>query len=125
MSFNKLFAIMGMTFVTAAPSLLPPETDGNFFYMDFTQSGTYGMHQTSVLLNAPGEKNTTMSYPLWLSTSQYQMGVFTSDCPDTSCNVPKKMTVNPSTLSLGVSPIDYPVFVFHNTDLVVPTFTGS
>jgi hypothetical protein len=53
-----------------APSILPPETDGKFFYMDFTQRGVYGMHMTSVLLNTPGE-NDAQSYPLWISTSEF------------------------------------------------------
>ena len=74
MSIYKM--LLGVTPVMAAPTVMPPN-DGKFFYMDFTETEESGMHQTSVLLNPTGEPNKTVSYPLWISTGEFQMGVFT------------------------------------------------
>jgi len=60
---------------------LPPET-GKFFYADFKHGTAKGKHLLGVYA---GSKKAYE--PLLLTTEEYKVGIFTSQCAKTSCNV--------------------------------------
>ena len=63
----------------AAPE--EPNQSGKHFYADF-RVGQHGIHYADLL---GGELREDLD--LWVSTSQYQLGIFTDECPHYNCNV--------------------------------------
>ena len=66
-----------------------PPKEGKFFYTDFDQKGTYGLH--GVATQVAG-----IDYNLFVSTNEYSLGLISKDCSDESCVVPKKYDLSKS-----------------------------
>ena len=63
--------------------VMPPKA-GKFFYTDFLVGDDIEVHYVELKLG----KNSLQKF--WVSTQQQQVGVFTTSCPDSSCNMPDK-----------------------------------
>ena len=68
--------MMGYTMLAQASKRAPPK-GGKFFYMDFAEESYNGQYLASMLLG-------TEAYPhkMYVSTSQYSVGLFSSECGD-------------------------------------------
>ena len=69
---------------------LPP-LDGHFFYADFTASGPYGMHQMQLGVGDYHDGKQQKVFNVLVTTSQFQVGLITSNCRQYICDVPDKI----------------------------------
>ena len=70
--------------------LLPPE-EGKFFYADFPSLDTFQHGQHVVNVKIPNKnKRTYDTYPMYITTGEASLFMFTTACADTSCDIPKK-----------------------------------
>jgi len=60
-----------------------PPTTGKFFYTDFLAEGVHGVHYIDLLI---GDKKREY-HKFSVSTSEREIGIYTTKCPLSQCNV--------------------------------------
>ena len=81
--------VIAQFLANSASATLDPPTTGKFFYTDFDQIGSYGLHAVSTKVN-------DVDYNLFISTNEYSLGLISKDCSKDSCVVPKKYDLEKS-----------------------------
>lgn len=69
-----------------------PPANGNFFYIDFPDlidsDHTHGQHEVRMMTQSKSDPDKYETYPLFLTTQESTIGLFSSDCSD--CKSKKK-----------------------------------
>ena len=68
-------------FASTNAASLPPKT-GKFFYADFDNLNSYGLHAVSMQVDGS-------DYDFFMSTNEYSIGLISKKCRPVTCSVPK------------------------------------
>ena len=67
-----------------------PPTTGNFFYAEYKSDGFNGLHHTTLYV-------ANQSLNLFMTASEFGIGLISKDCASFSCQVPTKYNQDAST----------------------------
>jgi len=91
---SLLIALQAL-FASSNAATLPPKS-GKFFYVDFDNMNSYGLHAVS--MNVDGS-----DYDFFMSTNEYSIGLISKKCRPSTCSVPKLYQESTSTTFKKIS----------------------
>ena len=80
---NIFIAIFALVYISNVQSKQMPPSTGKFFYTDFMSEDVHGVHYIDFLI---GNKSREY-HKLSVSTSEHEVGIYTTQCPLSYCNV--------------------------------------